>query len=107
MNLNGRWSGIATADGGPEGPVSMAVTFALSQKGENISGKAESNHKIYPILNGTVVANAIHFEIDSEDEYTRFDLTFDGERIRGNASTKRRNGVMLRGALSLSRLTPS
>ena len=50
MNLNGRWSGIATADGGPEGIVSMPVTFALSQKGEKLSGNAESNDKTYPIL---------------------------------------------------------
>src|SRR5215470_2367307 len=105
MNLNGRWSGIATADGGPEGFVSMPVTFALSQKGEKLSGNAESNDKTYPILNGTIVGNEIHFEIGSDDEYTRFELTCGRDRISGNAITNRRNGVKLRGALSLSRMT--
>ena len=105
MNLNGRWSGIATADGGPEGVVSMPVTFALSQKGEKLSGNAESNDKTYPILNGTIVGNEIHFEIGSDDEYTRFELTCGRDRISGNAITNRRNGVTLRGALSLSRMT--
>ena len=105
MSLNGKWSGIAAAEGGPEGFVSMPVTFALFQEGEKVSGKAESNHKTYPILNGTVVGNEIHFEIESADEYTGFDLLVEGEQISGNATTKSRGGVTLHGTLSLSRIT--
>jgi hypothetical protein len=104
MQVNGKWSGIAIADGGPEGLVSMPVTFALSQTGEKLSGNAESNAKTYPILNGTVAGHQIHFEIGSDDEYTRFELTCDRERISGRAITNRRHRVTLNGALSLSRV---
>ena len=105
MNLTGKWSGIASARGGSEGPVSMPVSFVFSQDVDKVSGTAESNNRTYEIRNGFVVGDRLALEIGSGDEYTHFDLTVQGERIQGHAMTKRIGGVMLNGALALSRVS--
>ncbi len=105
MNLSGSWSGVASARGGPEGPVTMPVSIVLQQEGSWVFGTAESNQKKYEICNGIVDGDKLTFEIVSGDEHTHFELTAQEERIQGQATTKRKDDVSLSGGLALTRVT--
>jgi hypothetical protein len=105
MNLSGRWSGVAIIRNRPEGSVTMPVSILFQQDGDRISGTAESNDKRYEIRNGLVDGARLVFEIVSGDEHTYFELTAQEERIQGQATTKRANGLTRSGGLSLTRVT--
>ena len=90
--LTGKWSGkfdITTADGETK-PDSAVMNLKVD--GTNVTGTAGPNEdQQWTIKNGKLEAGKLTFEVVPEsengaDSLIVFDLVFDGETIRGNAT---------------------
>jgi hypothetical protein len=103
--LTGKWSGsfdITTPDG--ETRADSAYMVLKEDKGA-VEGTAGPNaDKQWGIKNGKLDGSKLTFEVESEGGLIKFDLTFDGESIKGSAGGQRPDGGKMSAKLDLKRM---
>ncbi|HKD08197.1 MAG TPA: hypothetical protein VKB79_20015 [Bryobacteraceae bacterium] len=82
-DATGTWTGTLTPTEGDAGPAHLV----LKQDGGNVTGTAGPNaDEQHEIRNGKVKDGKISFELGGENGVMRFELTQEGDQIRGDVS---------------------
>ena len=110
-NLTGKWSGkfdITT----PNGETKPDEAYMnLKQEGGTVTGTAGPNEgEQWAIRNGKLEAGKLTFEVVMKDDQEEkgiltFDLVFDGDTIRGNASGSGQGNEKMSAKVDLKRVT--
>jgi preprotein translocase subunit SecD len=103
-DLSGKWSGAfnITVDGQTKDDEAYLV---LKQTGTELTGTAGPNaDKQWPIQKGKVEGAKITFEVQSDEPLIKFNLTFEGGRLKGEASAEHQ-GMSMKAAVDLARKT--
>ena len=103
--LTGKWSGsfdISTSDG--ESHPDSAYMILKEDKGVVEGTAGPNSDKQWKIQNGKLEGNKFTFEVQADEGVIKFDLTFDGESIKGTASGQRPDGMKLTAKMDLKRV---
>jgi hypothetical protein len=103
--LTGKWSGsfdITAANGDTKADTAY---MDLKEKAGEVVGTAGPNsEKQWPIRKGKLSGQKITFELVNEDgQLLVFDLTFDGEAVRGTCAGTNSDGEKMSAKLELKR----
>ena len=105
-DLTGKWSGsfnFTRPDGEKRDDQAYMV---LKQEGETVTGTVGPNvDRQWPLKNGKLQGQKLTFEVQPEGDgpLVKFDLTFEGERIHGEAKAQSNEG-QLQAKLDLKRV---
>jgi hypothetical protein len=85
-DVSGRWSGSFDTTG-PNGETKAdSAYFVLTQAGNTVTGTVgPADEKQFPIKTGKIDGTKLTLEVNAEGVELTFDLTVDGETIRGSA----------------------
>jgi hypothetical protein len=103
-DVTGKWSGSFDVTG-PDGETKPDHAYmVLKQSGKTISGTAgpAEDHQ-FPIKTGTIDENSITMELETDGPVLKFELTVDGDHIRGTAKGEH-EGKTLVAKLDLKRV---
>ncbi len=103
-DLSGKWSGSfnITVDGQTKDDEAYLV---LKQNGTELTGTAGPNaDKQWAIQKGKVEGNKLTFEVQSDEPLIKFNLTFEGGRLKGEASAEHQ-GMSMKAVVDLTRKT--
>lgn len=104
--LTGKWSGsfdVTTADGETKADTAY---LGLNERGGEVTGTAgPHSEKQWPIRKGKLAGPKLTFELVNEDnQLLVFDLTFDGEAVRGTCAGTASTGEKMSAKLQLKRM---
>ena len=91
QELSGRWKGSFKAEGGDHGIPQLII---LKQNGNQLTGSGgPDDSEQYPIANGTVNGDKIHFELTTARSKFFYDLTRTASDLNGRLEIKSVNRV--------------
>lgn len=95
-DVTGKWSGSFDITG-PDGETKPDNAFmVLKQSGKSISGTAgPAEDKQFPIRSGAINENSITMELETDGPVLKFELTVDGDHIRGTAKGEHEGKTMV------------
>lgn len=102
--LTGKWSGgfeITNSEGETK---SDTAYMDLKEKDGVVTGTAgPASDKQWPIKNGKIDGQKLTFDVDADDGHLVFELTFDGEGVRGTCIGTGSGGEKMSAKLNLKR----
>lgn len=102
-DINGKWTGSFTAEGGDSG----TAYLILKQAGTTLTGSGgpDANEQ-WPGLQGTVSGNKISFQVKSASDGTVYkcELVLDGDHLKGDVVFTPADGQPGKAKLDLSRV---
>jgi hypothetical protein len=91
QELSGKWMGNFKAEGGDHGIPQLIV---LKQSGSKLTGSGgPDDSEQYPIANGTVNGDKVHFELTTARSKFFYDLTKKGGNLNGELEIRSVNRV--------------
>lgn len=95
-DVTGKWSGSFDVTG-PDGETKAAKAYlVLKQDGNTITGTAgPSEDEQFPIRTGVIDENRITMEAEAHGDILKFELTLDGDHIRGTVKGEHEGKSMM------------